>query len=86
MAFGQSAFITPKAFSCGTILDAYTLNNITAKKSDDGSIAIQFGGCDGNIPNCLPIMAGWNYIVRLYRPRPEILNGRWIFPDAQPMQ
>ena len=29
--------------------DAYTLNNITAKKSADGSIAIQFGGCDGKI-------------------------------------
>ncbi|MBP2433236.1 hypothetical protein M2241_005614 [Bradyrhizobium elkanii] len=63
--------------------DAYTLNNITAKKSADGSIAIQFGGCDGKIPNCLPIMKGWNYTVRLYRPRPEILNGKWKFPEAQ---
>ena len=36
-------------------LNAYTLNNITAKKSDDGSVAVQFGGCDGKIPNCLPI-------------------------------
>jgi hypothetical protein len=26
--------------------DAYTLNNITAKKNDDGSVTIQFGGCD----------------------------------------
>ncbi|MGN8544195.1 DUF1254 domain-containing protein [Bradyrhizobium sp. 13971] len=63
--------------------DAYTLNNITAKKSADGSIAIQFGGCDGKIPNCLPTMKGWNYTVRLYRPRPEILNGKWKFPEAQ---
>ncbi|MGX1105360.1 MULTISPECIES: DUF1254 domain-containing protein [Bradyrhizobium] len=63
--------------------DAYTLNNITAKKSADGSIAIQFGGCDGKIPNCLPVMKGWNYTVRLYRPRPEILNGKWKFPEAQ---
>ncbi|WP_456670746.1 DUF1254 domain-containing protein [Bradyrhizobium sp. USDA 3240] len=63
--------------------DAYTLNNITAKKSADGSIAVQFGGCDGKIPNCLPIMKGWNYTVRLYRPRPEILNGKWKFPEAQ---
>ena len=29
--------------------DAYSLNNITAKKSADGSVAIQFGGCDGKI-------------------------------------
>ena len=39
-------------------LNAYSLNNITAKKSADGSVDIQFGGCDGKIPNCLPIMAG----------------------------
>lgn len=64
--------------------DAYSLNSITARKQDDGSVTIQFGGCDGRIPNCLPIMNGWNYTVRLYRPRPEILSGKWKFPDAQP--
>lgn len=64
--------------------NAYTLNNITAKKNADGSVTIQFGGCDGETPNCLPIMKGWNYIVRLYRPRAELLNGTWKFPEAQP--
>jgi hypothetical protein len=29
-------------------------------------------------------MPGWNYWVRLYRPRAEILNGRFKFPEAQP--
>jgi hypothetical protein len=62
--------------------DAYTLNNITAKKNADGSVTVQFGGCDGKTPNCLPIMPGWNYLVRLYRPHPEILNGTWNFPQA----
>jgi len=32
--------------------NAYTLNNLTAKKSGDGSIAIQFGGCDSQVSNC----------------------------------
>jgi hypothetical protein len=64
---------------------AYSLNNITAKKNADGSVPVQFGGCDGQIPNCLPIMKGWNYTVRLYRPRAEILNGTWKFPDALPI-
>jgi hypothetical protein len=63
--------------------NAYSLNNLTAKKSEDGSIVVQFGGCDGRTPNCLPIMKGWNYTVRLYRPRAEILNGAWKFPEAQ---
>jgi len=65
-------------------LNAYTLNNITAKKAADGSIAIQFGDCDGKLANCLPITPGWNYLVRLYRPRPEILDGKWTFPSARP--
>jgi hypothetical protein len=63
--------------------NAYTLNNLTAKKEADGSVVIQFGGCDGKVANCLPIVSGWNYIVRLYRPRKEILSGAWKFPDAQ---
>jgi len=64
--------------------NAYSFNGVTARKADDGSAVIQFGGCDGKLPNCLPILAGWNYTVRLYRPRSEILNGTWKFPEAQP--
>jgi hypothetical protein len=62
--------------------NAYSLNNITAKKGADGSTDIQFGGCDGGAINCLPIMPGWNYTVRLYRPDSEILDGKWKFPEA----
>jgi hypothetical protein len=28
-------------------------------------------------------MEGWNYIVRLYRPRAEILDGTWTFPEPE---
>jgi hypothetical protein len=49
------------------------------KKSPDGWVAIQLGGCDGKIQNCLPITPGWNYTVRLFRPRAEILYGTWSF-------
>jgi para-nitrobenzyl esterase len=66
-------------------LDAYSLNNLTAKSNPDGAFVIQFGGCRKDTPNCLPIMPGWNYTVRLYRPRPEILDGEWRLPDAQPV-
>ena len=64
--------------------NAYTINSITAQKSADGSITVQFGGCDGQIPNCLPVPPGWNYLVRLYRPRAEIREHRWTFPVAEP--
>ena len=65
--------------------NAYSLNNLTAAKSPDGSVTVQFGGCDGDAPNCLPISPGWNYWVRLYRPRPAVLSGEWKFPQAVPV-
>jgi hypothetical protein len=63
--------------------NANSINNITATPNDDGSITVHFGGCGDDRPNCLPIMDGWNYLVRLYQPRPEILNGAWTFPTVR---
>jgi len=67
-------------------LGAYSLNDLTAQRDEDGSVTVQFGGCDGALPNCLPVMEAWNYMVRLYRPRPEILRGDWTFPRARPAE
>jgi hypothetical protein len=64
-------------------LNAYSVNNLTAKPNPDGSYTIHFGGCDKVRLNCLPITPGWNYTVRLYRPRKEVLDGSWKFPEAQ---
>lgn len=64
--------------------DAYSLNDVTADKNADGSITIHFGG-DPQQPNFLPIVPGWNYIVRMYRPRSEVLDGSWQFPAPSPM-
>ena len=36
--------------------------------------------------NYLPIMDGWNYIVRLYQPHQEIVDGKWKFPAPQPVK
>lgn len=77
--------------------NSYTVNSVTGKKDSKGATTIQFGGCDqpspsgsgsasGKIPNCIPIIKGWNYTVRLYRPRKEILDGTWKFPDPQPVK
>jgi hypothetical protein len=76
--YNSEGYLQPNQYN------VYSVNSITAKKSPDGSVAIQLGGCDGKIPNCVPITPGWNYTVRLFRPRAEILDGTWTFPLAQP--
>jgi hypothetical protein len=63
--------------------NAISVNNVTAKKDKDGKATTHFGG-HPQASNYLRIMPGWNYTVRLYRPRAEILNRKWKFPDAAP--
>lgn len=62
-----------------------TVNSRTAMREKDGSVTVQFGGCSDDISNCLLIARGWCYVVRLYRPRAEILGGKWRFPEAEPV-
>lgn len=33
--------------------NVHSVNSLTEKKGADGVVTIQFGGCDGKIPNCL---------------------------------
>ena len=48
--YNAQGYFEPNRFN------SYSLNNITATKEGDGTVAVQFGGCDGKVPNCLPIM------------------------------
>jgi hypothetical protein len=60
--------------------DAVSVNNLTAVRDEDGAVTIHLGG-DDTLANSIPITDGWNYLVRLYRPRPEVLDGTWTFPS-----
>ncbi|WP_377191412.1 DUF1214 domain-containing protein [Ruegeria meonggei] len=66
-------------------LDAYVINSVSGTRNDDGSVTVHFGGCDDGRANCLPIMDGWNYAVRLYQPGPDVIDGNWAFPNVQPV-
>ncbi len=79
--YNKAGFFEPNA------LNRNAVNDVTGKKASDGSIVVQFGGCSAEGPdNCIPITEGWNYVVRLYRPRPEVVNETWTLPDAEPVR
>ncbi len=61
----------------------YTVNSVTGVRNDDGSITVRFGDHGPDAANAIPITEGWYYLVRLYRPRPEILDGSWKFPELE---
>jgi len=61
-------------------LKMYSVNNVTAERNKDGTVTVHAGGCEDGRVNCLPITEGWNYIVRMYKPSPEIISGEYQFP------
>ena len=81
--FWSISVYNAKGFYEANEYNSYTINNLTAVKSANGSVDIQFGGCDGKIVNCLPTPEGWNWMVRLYRPEAQILDGSWVFPQLE---
>ena len=64
-------------------MKSYSFNNVTASPNEDGSITINFGGCEDGRVNCIPVSEGWNYVVRMYEPREEVINGIYKFPEVK---
>jgi hypothetical protein len=64
--------------------NAYSINNLTAKKNEDGSVTCSSAAATARCPTACRSPPG-NYPVRLYRPRQAVLDGTWTFPEAQPV-
>ena len=64
----------------------YTVNSVTGEPNADGSVTVRLvASADGDTPaNAIVTPQGWNYLIRLYRPRAEILNGEWTPPALTP--
>lgn len=65
--------------------DKYVINSRKAKADEEGAVTIHFGG-DSSQPNFLPIMPGWNYMLRLYLPQAAYFDDSWMAPEAQPVE
>jgi len=82
-AFWSVSLYNADGFFEKNAIDGYVSNSIMGERNEDGSMTVHFGGCDDGRVNCLPIMDGWNYVIRLYQPGPKILDGSWSFPAME---
>ena len=82
-AFWSISVYDANGFFAPNDRDAYNVNSVTATKDPDGAVTVHFGGCEDGRSNCLPISEGWNYTVRLYRPRPEVRDRSYAFPTPE---
>jgi hypothetical protein len=60
------------------------VNSSNAKLDADGTFTVFFGSepsC-GHVPNQLDVTDGWNFVMRIYRPGPSVLDGTYRLPKA----
>ncbi len=54
--------------------DRAILNEYNIEFNDDGTFDANFGECDDNVKNNLPVVDGWNFLMRVYEPRLDELD------------
>lgn len=62
--------------------DSYSVNSVMAIPEDDGSVVLDLAPEPTGGSNYLHVMDGWNFALRLYRPRPEVISGDWTAPQV----
>lgn len=81
-AFWSVSVYNAKGFFEPNAKDLYSVNSVTGEPNDDGSITVHLvASADGELPpNAIVTPEGWNYVIRLYRPKAEIFDGTWTPP------
>jgi len=66
--------------------DNNIVNSSNAKLNADGTFTVYFGSKEtcGDLPNRLDVTEGWNFLMRVYRPGPSVLNDSYMLPNAVP--
>jgi len=65
--------------------DNNIVNDRNVVLNDDGSFTVYFGPEEqcGDRPNRVDITTGWNFLMRVYRPGPSVLNREYSLPAAE---
>lgn len=67
--------------------DNAILNKTNARLNPDGTFTVHFGSAAqcGDVPNRLDVSEGWNFLMRVYRPGPSVLDGSYTLPKPVPV-
>lgn len=66
--------------------EASTIRSVNAKLNDDGTFTACFGSKElcGDVANRVDTPDGWNFLMRIYRPGPSVLDGSYVLPQVVP--
>jgi hypothetical protein len=76
-AFWSITVYDDKGFA---VTETYNINSQFAKTEKDGSVIINFGG-DATQENYMETFEGWTFILRMYLPKDNYLDGSWVRPE-----
>lgn len=68
--------------------DNVIVNSSNVKLNADGTFTVYYGSKEdcGDVPNRLDIAEGWNFLMRIYRPGPSVVDGTYKLPKAEPVK
>ena len=64
------------------------ISSTNVKLNDDGTFTVYFGSKEacGDVPNRVDVTEGWNFLMRVYRPGPLVLDGHYKLPTVETVQ
>ena len=64
------------------------VNSSDVKLNADGTFSVYFGSMEtcGDVPNRVDVTEGWNFLMRVYRPGPSVLDGSYQVAKAVPVK
>ncbi|MCP9930339.1 DUF1254 domain-containing protein [Cyanobium sp. AMD-g] len=64
------------------------INSTNVNLNDVGTFTVYFGSKEacGEVPNRVDVSEGWNFLMRIYRPGPSVLDGRYKLPTVVPVR
>jgi hypothetical protein len=72
--YNRDGYLEPNSY------DSYNLNGVTSDAEPDGTVVLNLSPEPDGLANHLYVMDGWNYALRLYKPRRAVVDKSWTPP------
>jgi len=68
--------------------DNVVVNSSDVNLNADGTFTVHYGSeqACGDVPGRLDVTEGWNFLMRVYRPGPSVVDGTYKLPNTEPVR
>ncbi len=77
--YNRDGYLEPNPY------DSHGRNSVTSVADSNGIVTLNLAPKEDGLDNHLYVMDGWNYALRLYKPRQAVIDKTWTPPTPQPV-